>query len=74
MTHQEPDDESRHNMLRGSTVLRSDVAMSEPDGFVDPKTIGLHDDGIVALLVRAQVTDQPGVLHALTRTIVIGRS
>ena len=55
-------------------MLRSDVAMSEPDGFVDPRTIGLHDDGIVALLVRAQVTDQPGVLHALTRTIVIGRS
>lgn len=73
MTHQESDDESRRNILRGNTVLRSDVAMSELDGFGGPKAIGLHDDGIV-VLVCAQVPDQPGVLHALTRIIVIGRS
>ena len=37
--------------------------------FLDPKAIGLHDDGVVALLVRVNVPDQPGVLHALTRVI-----
>src|SRR3954471_8961082 len=47
--------------------VRSEIA--EPSGFVDPKTIGLHDDGTIALLVRVQVPDQPGVLHALTRVI-----
>src|SRR3954462_7175192 len=49
-------------------------AISEPIGFVDPKTIGLHDDGTVALLVRVQVPDQPGVLHELTRVIVQHRA
>lgn len=55
---------------RGTTPglpVRAEVA--EPTGFVDPKTIGLHDDGTIALLVRVQVPDQPGVLHALTRVI-----
>jgi energy-converting hydrogenase B subunit Q len=47
--------------------VRAEIA--EPAGFVDPKTIGLHDDGTIALLVRVQVPDQPGVLHALTRVI-----
>jgi energy-converting hydrogenase B subunit Q len=54
--------------------IRSVSARSEPDGFVDPKAIGLQDDGIVALLVRVQVPDQPGVLHALTRVIVEHRA
>ncbi len=45
------------------------VEIVEPIGFVDPKTIGLHDDGTIALLVRVQVPDQPGVLYALTRVI-----
>ncbi len=47
-------------------------AAAAPSGdmpFIDPKTIGLHDDGILALLVRVKVPDQPGVLHALTRVI-----
>ena len=44
-------------------------AARSPSGFVDPKTIGLHDDGTIALLVRVQVPDQPGVLHTLTRVI-----
>lgn len=44
-------------------------AIAEPAGFVDPKSIGLQGDGIVALLVRVQVPDQPGVLHELTRVI-----
>jgi energy-converting hydrogenase B subunit Q len=48
---------------------RRRAEIAEPDGFVDPKTIGLHDDGTIALLVRVQVPDQPGVLHALTRVI-----
>lgn len=39
------------------------------DHFIDPKPIGLHDDGVVALLVRVKVPDQPGVLLALTRVI-----
>ena len=43
--------------------------IAEPVGFVDPKTIGLGDDGTFALLVRVRVPDQPGVLHALTRVI-----
>src|SRR5687767_9918770 len=43
--------------------------IADPPGFVDPKSIGLHDDGTIALLVRVQVPDQPGVLHALTRVI-----
>jgi energy-converting hydrogenase B subunit Q len=47
--------------------LRHEIV--EPPGFVDPKTIGLEDDGTIALLVRVQVPDQPGVLHALTRVI-----
>ena len=51
----------------GSRRMRAEIA--EPRNFVDPKTIGLHDDGIVALLVRVQVPDQPGVLHTLTRVI-----
>src|SRR4051812_10226097 len=51
-------------------VVRSTSAMPAPGGFVDPKTIGLHDDGIIALLVRVQVPDQPSVLHALTQVIV----
>lgn len=46
---------------------RGEVA--EPAGFVDPKTIGLQEDGTLALLVRLQGPDQPGVLHALTRVI-----
>src|SRR5215213_4182006 len=54
--------------------VRSGSEKHEPDGFVDPKTIGLHDDGTVALLVRVQVPDQPGVLHALTRVIVEHRA
>jgi energy-converting hydrogenase B subunit Q len=56
--------------------LRDDLAPAldggkivESSGFVDPKTIGLHDGGTIALLVRVQVRDQPGVLHALTRVI-----
>jgi energy-converting hydrogenase B subunit Q len=36
---------------------------------VDPKAIGLHDDGTIALLIRLQGPDQPGVLHALTQVI-----
>src|SRR4051812_1903363 len=40
-----------------------------PAHFVDPKAIGLDDDGTIALLVRVQVPDQPGVLHTLTRVI-----
>src|SRR5262245_53030564 len=43
--------------------------ISEPSGFVDPKTTGRGDDGTIALLVRVQVPDQPGVLHELTRVI-----
>jgi energy-converting hydrogenase B subunit Q len=43
--------------------------IAEPPGFVDPKTIGLEAEGAIALLVRVQVPDQPGVLHALTRVI-----
>ena len=39
------------------------------DRFVDPKSIGLHDDGVIALLVRVMVPDQPGVLYTLTRVI-----
>src|SRR5688572_2538801 len=39
------------------------------DRFVDPKSIGLHDDGVIALLVRVRVPDQPGVLYTLTRVI-----
>jgi energy-converting hydrogenase B subunit Q len=42
---------------------------SETSSFFDPKAIGLHDDGTIALVVRVQVPDQPGVLHALTRVI-----
>ena len=60
-------------MARASTCadpgLPSRFEIVEPVGFVDPKTIGLHDDGTIALLVRVQVPDQPGVLHALTRVI-----
>ena len=48
---------------------RARPEIAEPSGFVDPKTIGVHDDGTIALLVRVQVPDQPGVLHALTRVI-----
>jgi energy-converting hydrogenase B subunit Q len=48
---------------------RTDANLVMPDTFIDPKTIGLHDAGIVALLVRVEVPDQPGVLHALTRII-----
>jgi energy-converting hydrogenase B subunit Q len=48
---------------------RGRVEIAEPIGFVDPKTIGLHDDGTIALLIRLQGPDQPGVLHALTRVI-----
>src|SRR3954464_3660673 len=62
-------DDSRERHLISSTD-----AMSGPSGFVDPKTIGLHDDGVMALLVRVQVPDQPGVLHALTRVIVEHRA
>jgi energy-converting hydrogenase B subunit Q len=52
----------------------SSPARPEPVHFVDPKTIGLHDDGTAALLVRVQVPDQPGVLHELTRVIVQHRA
>jgi energy-converting hydrogenase B subunit Q len=53
----------------GSSHGRLHGEVAEPVGFVDPKTIGLHEDGTIALLVRVQVPDQPGVLHALTRVI-----
>jgi energy-converting hydrogenase B subunit Q len=54
---------------RGQVPGRGSREIGEPNGFVDPKTIGLHDDDTIALLVRVQVPDQPGVLHALTRVI-----
>jgi energy-converting hydrogenase B subunit Q len=74
MTHQDSGNRDGREDLRESDGLCGDCALSEPPGFVDPKTIGLHDDGIVALLVRVQVPDQPGVLHALTRVIVEHRA
>lgn len=74
MTHQEWAGGDEREAPRESDLLRSAAAISEPVGFVDPKTIGLHDDGVVALLVRVQVPDQPGVLHALTRVIVEHRA
>ena len=64
-TGQEPD--GAEAALRSGRHIRR--AISEPAGFVDPKTIGLHGDRIVAPLVRVQVPDQPGVLHELTRVI-----
>jgi energy-converting hydrogenase B subunit Q len=45
------------------------AALPDSDGFVDPKRIGVDDPATVALLVRVNVLDQPGVLHALTRVI-----
>lgn len=50
-------------------VAGSRAEIAEPPGFVDPKTSGLQDDGAIALLVKVQVPDQPGVLHALTRDL-----
>jgi energy-converting hydrogenase B subunit Q len=50
-------------------IPESVPADSALDPFVDPKHIGLHHDGVVALLIRVRVPDQPGVLHALTRVI-----
>ena len=59
----------------GTPVADGAVSPSETaadplgESFIDPKSIGLHDDGVVALLVRVKVPDQPGVLFALTRVI-----
>ncbi len=39
---------------------------AEPTGVVAPRTIGLHDGGTTAPLVRVRVPDQPGVLNVLT--------
>src|SRR3954454_7730906 len=55
--------------MPGQASERDAVGLEPPAHFVDPKAIGLHDDGTIALLVRVQVPDQPGVLHALTRVI-----
>jgi energy-converting hydrogenase B subunit Q len=54
---------------QASTPRGRQTGLGEPDGFVDPKTIGLQNDGTIALRVWVQVPDQPGVLHALTRVI-----
>ncbi len=69
MTVPEPPADGHDEHLRPIQGPRGTSEISEPLGFVDPKTIGLHDDGVVALLVRVQVPDQPGVLHALTSVI-----
>jgi hypothetical protein len=45
------------------------AALPDSDGFVDPKRIGVDDPATVALLVCVKVSDQPGVLHALTHII-----
>ena len=45
------------------------AALPDSERFVDPKWIGVDDPATVALLVRVNVLDQPGVLHALTRVI-----
>src|SRR3954453_3967822 len=74
MTLQDTPGDELDDQSRESDVIRSTAAMPEPGGFVDPKTIGLHDGGVVALLVRVQVPDQPGVLHALTQVIVNHRA
>ena len=39
------------------------------EGFVDPKQVGVDQESTVALLIRVKVTDQPGVLPALTEVI-----
>ncbi len=54
---------------RSVTEQDDGTGHDETERFVDPKSIGLHDDGTVALLVRVHIPDQPGVLHALTRVI-----
>jgi energy-converting hydrogenase B subunit Q len=69
MTDSETSTDGHDEFSRMRDPVRSTSEIPEPAGFVDPKTIGLHDDGTVALLVRVQVPDQPGVLHALTRVI-----
>jgi hypothetical protein len=69
MTVPETPSAGHDELSRANRSLRGTSEISEPAGFVDPKTIGLHDDGTVALLVRVQVPDQPGVLHALTSVI-----
>src|SRR5689334_7499471 len=69
MTDSETSTDGHDELSRGRGVVRGNSEIPEPTGFVDPKTIGLHDDGVVALLVRVQVPDQPGVLHALTSVI-----
>lgn len=74
MTRQEPSTDDHDERLRPVYGSGSIPEILEPPGFVDPKTIGLHDDGVVALLVRVQVPDQPGVLHALTSVIVKHRA
>src|SRR4051795_3249186 len=74
MTVPETPSAGHDELSRANRSLRGTSEISEPAGFVDPKTIGLHDDGVVALLVRVQVPDQPGVLHTLTRVIVEHRA
>jgi hypothetical protein len=66
-----PSDDDINEILQEMTQHCSGGAKLQPDGCVDPKTTGLQDDGVVALLVRS---DQPDVLHALTRGIFVHRA
>lgn len=69
---QQPDGASAGTDQEGqaSSLAGADLPLyAEPASFVDPKQIGLQDEATLALLVRAQVPDQPGVLYSLTRVI-----